>query len=90
MVDEDKELNKLRRKVDMLDDRLSEILKKRLELTKEIGMYKKKNKISMRDLNREGRVIERIIKNKVPERPTRKIYNILFEKSVRMQEGVKW
>ena len=89
MVDEDKELNKLRRKVDMLDDRLSEILKKRLELTKEIGMYKKKNKISMRDLNREGRVIERVIKNKVPERPARKIYNILFEKSVRMQEGVK-
>lgn len=88
MVNENKELNELRRKIDILDDRFSEILKKRLELSKEIGIYKKKNKISLRDLEREEKVIERVIKNRVPERLARKIYNTIFEETLKLEEDV--
>ncbi len=85
---ENKELEELRRKIDMLDDRLSEVLKRRLELTKEIKICKKKNKISIRDLDREEKIVGRMIKNGVPERFVRKIYSTIFEESLRIQGGI--
>ncbi|MEK6906234.1 MAG: chorismate mutase [Nanoarchaeota archaeon] len=84
---EHKELDELRRKINLLDDRLNETLKKRVELIKEVGRYKKKNKMPIRNLDREEEIIQKAIRNNIPERLARKIYNTIFEEAVKIEEG---
>ncbi len=76
---ENKELEELRRKINLLDDRLNETLKKRLDMVNEVGRLKKKNNMPIRNLDREEEIIQRAVKSNLPERFARKIYNIIFE-----------
>ena len=49
-------LEKLRKEIDVVDERLLEILKKRFELTTGIGLLKKTHNLPIEDKNREARV----------------------------------
>lgn len=85
---ENRELEELRRKINLLDDRLNKTLKKRLDIVKGVGRLKKKNNMPIRNLEREEEIIQRAVKSNLPERFARKIYGIIFEDSVIMQKGV--
>ncbi len=55
------ELNQLRNKLDEVDSKLISLFKKRLEISKKIGKYKKENDIEILDLNREEKVIKKFL-----------------------------
>jgi len=52
----------LRKEVDVIDENLLQLIKKRLELTKEIGEIKKENQMGIIDSNREKEVFDAIEK----------------------------
>ena len=58
------EINELRTKLDLLDDRISELIQKRVEIGKKIVKLKKEAGISKDDLSREKEIIERITSEK--------------------------
>ena len=59
---------KLRDDIDLIDNQIIQLLDQRLELVKEIGIYKKERKIEVLDSKRERIIIDKInsmdIKNK--------------------------
>ena len=57
------DLEKFRKKIDEIDTELLDLLNKRGEFVKEIGEYKKKNKMEIYQPNREKEVIERLQKS---------------------------
>lgn len=48
-----KDINKLREKINDIDLELSKLIEKRLNLVKEIGIYKKNNHLNIDDKERE-------------------------------------
>lgn len=54
-----KNIEKLRRKVDIIDHELISLLAERFEVTKEIIFLKKKNGIAVKDEGREGAILEK-------------------------------
>ena len=48
-----KDINKLREKINDIDLELSKLIEKRLNLVKEIGIYKKNNHLNIEDKERE-------------------------------------
>lgn len=57
-----KELKKLRKKIDELDKELLNIMRKRFQVTKKIGLYKAKNNLPIQDLEREKILFNQKIK----------------------------
>ena len=57
------ELELMRIKIDEIDDRLLVLFKERLEVSKKIGLLKKKNKIEIFDPQREQEIIDSCTKN---------------------------
>ncbi|MGL5021649.1 MAG: chorismate mutase [Mycoplasmatales bacterium] len=59
---------KLREDIDIIDNKIIELLEQRLELVKEIGIYKKEKNLEVLDSKREEIIINKIncmdIKNK--------------------------
>ena len=51
-------LTLLRKKIDQIDHNLLKLLAGRLEICKEIGRYKKKNKLLIQNLAREKEIIK--------------------------------
>ena len=58
------EIKELRKKLDLLDDQISELLQKRIETGKKIVNLKKEAGISKDDLDREKEILERITEGK--------------------------
>ena len=54
------EIKELRKELDLLDDKISELLQKRIETGKKIVKLKKEAGISKDDPNREKEILERI------------------------------
>jgi len=52
------QLDKLRKKIDIVDDKLVYLLAERFKITKEIILLKKKNGISVKDKNREDFILK--------------------------------
>lgn len=52
-----KEIEDLRKEIDLIDREMASMFSKRMDLVKEIGNLKKKNNIKIRDLEREKQVI---------------------------------
>ncbi|ERT43587.1 chorismate mutase [Fusobacterium nucleatum] len=57
------ELELMRKKIDEIDDKLLVLFKERLEVSKKIGLLKKKNKIEIFDPQREQEIIDSYTKN---------------------------
>ncbi len=55
------ELDQLRNKLDEVDTELISLFKKRLEISKKIGKYKKENNIEILDLTREKKVVKKFL-----------------------------
>jgi chorismate mutase len=60
---ENKLLNNIRHQIDMTDNLITELLKKRFDSVKKLGKLKKQNGIKITDKKREKNVIKNVIKN---------------------------
>ena len=58
------EIKELRKELDSLDDKISELIQKRVEIGKKIVKLKKEAGISKDDPNREKEILERITAGK--------------------------
>ena len=57
------ELELMRKKIDEIDDKLLALFKKRLKVSKKIGLLKKKNKMEIFDPQREEEIIDSCTQN---------------------------
>ena len=57
----EEEINNLREKIDEIDNKIIGLLRERFGVAKNIGDYKKKKGLPVRDLKREKEVIDRVI-----------------------------
>ncbi len=53
------DLKKMRSTIDSIDNQIIDLLLKRYDLSKEIGMYKKENNIQVLDLKREHEILDK-------------------------------
>ena len=84
----DKEIKKLRSKIDDLDDRMLDILVQRFKAVKEIGLIKSISTIDIYHPNREKEIIERLadnLKGKLDRKDITKILKPIFEISKNFQ-----
>ena len=84
----DKEIEKLRRKVDAFDDRILEILVQRFSVVKEIGQIKSISTINIDHPDREKEIIERLadnLKGKLHRKDIMKILKPILEISKKFQ-----
>ena len=73
-----KEIIKLRKKLDLLDNKLSSILTKRIGVANKIATIKKQNNIEKKDLGREKEIITRLQSKTEQSDLIKKIYKIIF------------
>lgn len=85
-MDKKFEINKLRKKIDIIDSKISNLLLKRFETAKKIGEIKKKEHISVKDLKREKEVLKKVSsKTKNYRKELREIYLKIIEKTREIQ-----
>jgi prephenate dehydrogenase len=76
-----------RKFLDKYDEDIFKSFKKRLKIVKKIGNYKKKNNLKIFDKNREKSLIKKIIKkSKLDENFVKKLYEIIFDYSKKIQK----
>jgi len=83
-------LERLRKKIDMLDTGLLRVLAQRLEISKEIAEFKKKQDLPVQDRKRELELVkDRIKKSKEfgldDEEFVRELFELIMKKSREMQ-----
>ena len=84
----DKEIEKLRRKVDAFDDRILDILVQRFSVVKEIGQIKSISTINIDHPDREKEIVERLadnLKGKLHRKDIMKILKPIFKISKNFQ-----
>lgn len=76
------ELALLRGAIDSTDERITELLKKRMELCAAVGEYKRKNGIAVQDRTREEKLLSRVEQNAGAFAPyIRPVYDRILEQS---------
>lgn len=81
------QINNLRNKVDVIDNEIMQLLKKRLLLSLEFSKYKKKNGIKIRDKKRETEMIEdRLKKTSLDPYFIKKLFKLILKESRRLQK----
>ncbi|MFI3210904.1 MAG: chorismate mutase [Peptostreptococcaceae bacterium] len=86
-------ISKYRDEIDILDKEIIELYKKRLELSKKIGIYKIENNISVLNKEREEEVISKNIKDINDENLVIYVKNILqfiMKESRNFQKNIKF
>ena len=81
-------IEKNRKKIDKIDEKIIKNLITRFKLTNEIGKYKKNNDIKIKDLKREKEIFDNIYKytdNKKEQDNIREIYKKILLVSKRNQ-----
>ncbi|MCX6748406.1 MAG: chorismate mutase [Candidatus Pacearchaeota archaeon] len=80
------QIEDLREMINQVDADLLKLTEDRFEIAREIGRYKKENKLPIEDLKREKEIIDNIIKSsKLDARFVEKLFKLLFEESKRIQ-----
>jgi len=72
-----KEMEKIRARIDLIDDSIVELLDERLKLSKELS----KSKLMILDLKRESEIIERLSKKtnvRIGVQYIRMVYSVIF------------
>jgi len=80
-------LKTLRKKVDELDYELLDVLKRRLMVSKEIGKFKRKNGLMIRDRKREKEIlVDKIEKSSLSGEFVKKLFKLILNESRRIQK----
>ena len=82
-------LDKYRRKIDSIDNRIIKLLKARLKYVEKIGNIKKQNGLEISDQKRENFIIRKIEKSVNPKdvEPIKEIYSTIFEISKKIESN---
>ena len=82
-------LENLRKEIDKIDSEIIQLLAKRFEIVKQIGVFKKENKISVVDNRRFQKVLEKVEniaeKQGISRDFTNDIYNIIHKYSCELE-----
>ena len=82
------EISALRIRIDNLDKKLLQLLKKRFELTKEVGKIKKIKNLTIEDKKRENEIIENKIKNSnLNSKFIKEFFKLIFKESKKLQNA---
>tara|TARA_Y100000590_G_scaffold381353_2_gene450472 strand:- start:262 stop:534 length:273 start_codon:yes stop_codon:yes gene_type:complete len=82
------ELSDFRSEIDALDDKILELINKRLQVCLEVGNFKSLHGIAVRDSKREAELIDKLLENNkgpCPPDILEKIYRILIETAVSLE-----
>lgn len=83
------ELEKIREKIDQIDEKIVQLLEERFDIVEKVAQYKKENNKNIYDEKREKEVIKKIlnkIKNNKLEKYIKNIYEIIMENSKKYQK----
>ncbi len=58
-------INVLRSEIDLIDQKIIDLLNKRFTICKEVGIIKKENEINVLDKNRENNILDELNKNSI-------------------------
>lgn len=83
------EVEKYRKKIDKIDEKIIELLQTRTAIVYEISRYKARHNILAIDEKREQEVLKRVqelaIKNYIDENFARKVYEVIIEECRKIQ-----
>ncbi|NLM35999.1 MAG: chorismate mutase [Clostridiales bacterium] len=82
------QLTEYRSEIDLIDKKLVELLEKRLDLSKKIGLYKKERNMEILNLEREQQVLEsnlKFVKNHNYKTYISEILKAIMEESKKLQ-----
>jgi len=84
------ELKTFRRKIDKIDNRIVVLLEERFGVSRRIKKYKSKNHLPIEDKKREKEILVSKIKNSsLSDNFTRKLFNLIFDESKRIQRDIR-
>ncbi|MBS7651139.1 chorismate mutase, partial [Candidatus Bathyarchaeota archaeon] len=72
-------IEELRKRIDKIDNRILTMLKKRVELARKISRVKAEKNLPVRDIVREGEVVERAVKWAREEGLNQKLASDIFK-----------
>lgn len=79
-------LQKLRKDIDNIDDKIVALIKKRMSIAKKVGEYKKKNNLPVYSKNREDEILSKLkSKSKQDYLLFEQIYKKIFSHSRKLQ-----
>ena len=88
----DNRLKILRLEIDNIDEKILELLEKRMKVVHEVGDLKKDLDISVEDLNRENEIIDRLTSHssgELNEKQLIRIFSAVFRSSKQIQRDNK-
>ncbi|MCW8980411.1 MAG: chorismate mutase, partial [Altibacter sp.] len=91
-VEFNNQLNTLRTQIDVIDNKLVEMLGKRMKIADSIGLLKKKNNVAILQVKRWNEVLGRMIlegeENQLSEEFILRIYKAIHQESINHQKKV--
>ena len=84
----DKRILKLREEIDKLDEEIIQLLKKRMQISKEVGELKETLDLPVEDKRREQEIIDRLIQQagrNLSEEQLMRIFTAVFTSSKQIQ-----
>ncbi|MFA7208997.1 MAG: chorismate mutase [Parcubacteria group bacterium] len=83
----DKDLVKLRAKIDGIDARIFKLLEERFAVVEKVGKYKTRNNLPVRNAGREKEIIAEKMKNSgLDGKFIRSFYKIIFNQSYKIEK----
>jgi len=83
-------LNKHRKQIDKIDSQIIKLIKKRLDVAKKIGNYKKKNNLKIQDKKREAQKLKTLEKiaeiRKLDKKHIKEIFKQIIKSSREVQK----
>ena len=84
----EKQILKWRKEINYIDNEIFSLLKKRFQISRKIGNYKKRKNLKILDIKRENDLIKKAVrKSKLPKNFINSLYNLIFNESWRIQNA---
>lgn len=82
-------MNRIRREIDKIDDKIFKLLKQRLSKAKKIGQLKKYMKVKVNDAEREQEILDKLKTDEYKnfENPMSEIYKEIFKQMKDLENG---
>ena len=85
-------IHQLRAKIDVIDESLLHLLASRMDISRQIGRYKKENNIAILQTNRWDSLLEKVIQRGAEQGLSEKfvttVFNAIHDASVQVQNGI--
>ena len=88
----DQRLKILRKNIDNIDEKILDLLEDRMKIVQGVGELKQELDISVEDINREEKIIERLTQyssGKLSEKQLIRIFTSVFKSSKQVQQSGK-